>query len=66
MIVTWCHRTLEENERLKDNELKLLKQIQNLYYLGDWVSIDTYKKLFGINNSLLKINNIRGYWIGRY
>ena len=46
LIVTWCHRNLEENEtELAEDEKKLLKRICDAYYLPAWCSSDDYVKL---------------------
>ncbi|KAK3155011.1 hypothetical protein QOZ80_2BG0197730 [Eleusine coracana subsp. coracana] len=46
IIVTWCHRNLEESETsLKPDELNLLKRICDAYYLPDWCSPSDYVKI---------------------
>ena len=46
LIVTWCHRNLNENEtELAEDEQSLLKHICDAYYLPAWCSPDTYIKL---------------------
>lgn len=40
IVVTWCHRELEEGEtELGPKEQKLLKKINEAYYLPDWVCV---------------------------
>ena len=46
IIVTWCHRDLEEGENgLTRKEQKLLAKINRAYYLPRWCSVDDYVKL---------------------
>jgi tocopherol O-methyltransferase len=46
IIVTWCHRVLEEGEKaLPDREQKLLDRICDAYYLPAWCSIAEYERL---------------------
>lgn len=43
IIVTWCHRDLEENETgLTRKEEKLLAKINRAYYLPRWCSVNDY------------------------
>ena len=50
VIVTWCHRPLESPEATSSaltwQEKTLLDWINEAYALPDWVSIETYQKLF--------------------
>jgi len=47
IIVTWCHRSLAKGEtELRPEEIKLLEQICEAYYLPEWCSIDDYKQYF--------------------
>ena len=46
IIVTWCHRDLEEGEtELKGWEKRLLKKINRAYYLPEWCSVQDYVDL---------------------
>eukprot|EP00566_Odontella_aurita_P020414 CAMPEP_0113583600 /NCGR_PEP_ID=MMETSP0015_2-20120614/32612_1 /TAXON_ID=2838 /ORGANISM="Odontella" /LENGTH=356 /DNA_ID=CAMNT_0000488505 /DNA_START=31 /DNA_END=1101 /DNA_ORIENTATION=- /assembly_acc=CAM_ASM_000160 len=46
ILVTWCHRDLEEGEEsLTKKEEKLLAKINRAYYLPRWCSVDDYVKL---------------------
>lgn len=46
IIVTWCHRDLEEGEmKLKDDEKALLDRICDAYYLPAWCSTADYIRL---------------------
>eukprot|EP00240_Pyramimonas_obovata_P006094 CAMPEP_0118924248 /NCGR_PEP_ID=MMETSP1169-20130426/2470_1 /TAXON_ID=36882 /ORGANISM="Pyramimonas obovata, Strain CCMP722" /LENGTH=335 /DNA_ID=CAMNT_0006865341 /DNA_START=51 /DNA_END=1054 /DNA_ORIENTATION=+ len=46
LIVTWCHRTLEEGEAaLRPDEQTLLDNICDAYYLPAWCSIADYKSI---------------------
>jgi len=46
IIVTWCHRDLEEGEiSLSKKEKKLLASINRAYYLPTWCSGDDYVEL---------------------
>lgn len=45
IVVTWCHRELQPNEQLTKKELKLLKKINDAYYLPDWVPASHYVEL---------------------
>jgi tocopherol O-methyltransferase len=45
IVVTWCHRELKAGESLTKKELKLLKKINDAYYLPDWVPGSTYVEL---------------------
>eukprot|EP00640_Fibrocapsa_japonica_P003279 CAMPEP_0113935140 /NCGR_PEP_ID=MMETSP1339-20121228/2358_1 /TAXON_ID=94617 /ORGANISM="Fibrocapsa japonica" /LENGTH=316 /DNA_ID=CAMNT_0000937191 /DNA_START=229 /DNA_END=1179 /DNA_ORIENTATION=- /assembly_acc=CAM_ASM_000762 len=46
LIVTWCHRDLEEGETsLTGKEQKLLARINRAYYLPDWCSVADYVTL---------------------
>eukprot|EP00270_Netrium_digitus_P006721 TRINITY_DN1937_c0_g1_i2.p1 TRINITY_DN1937_c0_g1~~TRINITY_DN1937_c0_g1_i2.p1 ORF type:complete len:366 (+),score=49.01 TRINITY_DN1937_c0_g1_i2:84-1181(+) len=46
IIVTWCHRDLEEGETsLKPHELGLLQLICDTYYLPAWCSMADYVRL---------------------
>lgn len=43
IIVTWCHRDLEEGEdELTKSEKKLLSKINRAYYLPEWCSVSDY------------------------
>lgn len=43
IIVTWCHRDLEENETsLTAKEERLLAKINRAYYLPQWCSVSDY------------------------
>ena len=43
IIVTWCHRDLEEGETaLTKKETKLLAKINRAYYLPQWCSVNDY------------------------
>lgn len=56
IIVTWCHRELLPGEStLKTKELKLLKKINDAYYLPDWVAPSAYVDLA----TKLKMEDIR-------
>ncbi|EIE22719.1 S-adenosyl-L-methionine-dependent methyltransferase [Coccomyxa subellipsoidea C-169] len=47
IIVTWCHRNLEEGETgLKPNEKSLLDLICKAYYLPQWCSLNDYRRIF--------------------
>eukprot|EP00241_Pyramimonas_parkeae_P004915 CAMPEP_0114247138 /NCGR_PEP_ID=MMETSP0058-20121206/12860_1 /TAXON_ID=36894 /ORGANISM="Pyramimonas parkeae, CCMP726" /LENGTH=345 /DNA_ID=CAMNT_0001360419 /DNA_START=71 /DNA_END=1108 /DNA_ORIENTATION=+ len=51
LIVTWCHRVLEEGEtQLKPDEQALLKNICSAYYLPAWCSIADYARIATANN----------------
>ncbi|KAK3241362.1 hypothetical protein CYMTET_48866 [Cymbomonas tetramitiformis] len=46
IIVTWCHRVLEEGEtELKPDEQALLRDICDAYYLPAWCSIADYERI---------------------
>lgn len=46
IIVTWCHRDLEEGETtLTKKEIKLLRAINRAYYLPQWCSVQDYVNL---------------------
>ena len=46
IVVTWCHRELEEGETgLTDKETRLLNRINDAYYLPDWVPASHYLTL---------------------
>lgn len=46
IIVTWCHRDLEEGETsLNKKEEKLLAKINRAYYLPRWCSVQDYVDL---------------------
>lgn len=45
IVVTWCHRVLQERESLKAEEESLLKRICDAYYLPAWCSIKDYEDL---------------------
>jgi tocopherol O-methyltransferase len=46
IIVTWCHRDLEEGEtKLTRKEEKLLAKINRAYYLPRWCSVQDYVDL---------------------
>lgn len=46
IIVTWCHRDLEQGEpSLSKKEEKILAKINRAYYLPKWCSVDDYCKL---------------------
>lgn len=43
ILVTWCHRDLEEGEAsLSRRELSLLRKINRAYYLPEWCSVQDY------------------------
>jgi tocopherol O-methyltransferase len=47
IIVTWCHRVLEEGEEsLREEEERLLARINEAYFLPKWCSVARYKELF--------------------
>lgn len=47
ILVTWCHRDLEKDERsLTKKENKLLDKINRAYYLPRWCSVSDYVELF--------------------
>lgn len=53
IIVTWCHRNLEQDEiSLNKKELKLLKAINRAYYLPKWCSVNDYIDLLKSNNAM--------------
>jgi len=46
IIVTWCHRDLEEGEMgLNKREERLLAKINRSYYLPRWCSVDDYVEI---------------------
>jgi tocopherol O-methyltransferase len=46
IIVTWCHRDLDDGETsLKPSELRLLRRINRAYYLPQWCSVQDYVDL---------------------
>jgi tocopherol O-methyltransferase len=46
IVVTWCHRDLEEGETtLTKSELRLLRRINRAYYLPQWCSVQDYVDL---------------------
>jgi len=46
IIVTWCHRDLQDGEtELTKKEQRLLKKINRAYYLPKWCSVDDYVRL---------------------
>eukprot|EP00546_Thalassionema_frauenfeldii_P000622 CAMPEP_0178936130 /NCGR_PEP_ID=MMETSP0786-20121207/24996_1 /TAXON_ID=186022 /ORGANISM="Thalassionema frauenfeldii, Strain CCMP 1798" /LENGTH=332 /DNA_ID=CAMNT_0020614487 /DNA_START=79 /DNA_END=1077 /DNA_ORIENTATION=- len=46
IIVTWCHRDLEQGETsLTKKEIKLLNAINRAYYLPQWCSVQDYVDL---------------------
>ena len=46
IVVTWCHRDLEEGEtELKKSEERLLAKINRAYYLPRWCSVQDYVDL---------------------
>lgn len=46
IIVTWCHRDLNEGEEsLTRKEIKLLNRINRAYYLPEWCSVQDYVNL---------------------
>jgi len=46
IIVTWCHRDLEEGETsLSPKEERLLRKINRAYYLPQWCSVQNYVDL---------------------
>lgn len=52
IIVTWCHRDLEEGEEgLTRKEDKLLAAINRAYYLPKWCSVDDYVTLLEENGA---------------
>lgn len=53
IIVTWCHRDLEEGEeRLTKKEQKLLAKINRAYYLPRWCSVDDYVRILKENGAV--------------
>ncbi|GAX73431.1 hypothetical protein CEUSTIGMA_g883.t1 [Chlamydomonas eustigma] len=47
IVVTWCHRVLQQAESsLRPEELSLLDRICEAYYLPAWCSVADYEKLF--------------------
>ena len=47
IIVTWCHRVLEEGEvSLREEEEELLRKINRAYFLPKWCSVARYEELF--------------------
>lgn len=50
VVVTWCHRVLEQGEAsLREDEQKLLDDICDAYYLPAWCSVAEYEALFAAN-----------------
>ena len=45
LIVTWCHRVLDEGKELEPAEKVLLDRICDAYYLPAWCSIADYERL---------------------
>jgi tocopherol O-methyltransferase len=46
IVVTWCHRDLEEGETsLTKSEQRLLRRINRAYYLPQWCSVQDYVDL---------------------
>jgi tocopherol O-methyltransferase len=46
VIVTWCHRDLDDGEEsLTKKEIKLLRKINRAYYLPEWCSVNDYVEL---------------------
>lgn len=53
IIVTWCHRDLEEGEtELQPWEDKLLRKINRAYYLPQWCSVQDYVDLLKENGAV--------------
>jgi tocopherol O-methyltransferase len=47
IVVTWCHRVLSPGEnKLNDDEVDLLRRINDAYYLPEWCSVADYESLF--------------------
>ncbi|CAM9525330.1 unnamed protein product [Ectocarpus fasciculatus] len=68
LVVTWCHRDLEEGEtELTPKEEKLLAKINKAYYLPRWCSTADYVKYFE-DEGLVDIkradwtDNIQNFW----
>lgn len=56
IVVTWCHRVLEEGETgLTGAEQALLDDICDAYFLPQWCSVEEYRELFENNG----MENIR-------
>lgn len=54
MIVTWCHRDLQQGESaLAEDEQAVLDRVNEAYYLPPWCSLADYEKLFGTRLLLL-------------
>lgn len=52
ILVTWCHRDLEEGETcLTAKEEKLLAKINRAYYLPKWCSVNDYVELLEKNGA---------------
>ena len=52
LIVTWCHRDLEEGETsLTKKEERILARINRAYYLPKWCSVQDYVDLCKFKNS---------------
>lgn len=52
IIVTWCHRDLEEGETsLTPSEERLLRRINRAYYLPQWCSVNDYVDLLEENGA---------------
>ena len=45
IIVTWCHRELADGEMLSPSEQKLLRKINDAYYLPAWVPGSRYVEI---------------------
>jgi tocopherol O-methyltransferase len=53
IIVTWCHRDLNEGETaLEPWEEKLLRKINRAYYLPQWCSVQDYVELLEENGAV--------------
>lgn len=52
IIVTWCHRDLNEGEtELTRSEQRLLRRINRAYYLPEWCSVQDYVDLLNENGA---------------
>ena len=49
IIVTWCHRVVEDGSGLTVEEKALLDDICDAYYLPAWCSVERYRELFEEN-----------------
>ena len=56
IIVTWCHRDLEDGETsLTPKEEKLLAKINRAYYLPRWCSVDDYVQILKTKHNAVDI-----------